>query len=130
MCEKISLNLTNAAKHNLALHGHVLEILSVSTWEECFFACLENCQCLSFNFYESSNKTANCELNEASTKIVSAEALKASVGVTYYEPVRKYPGRKVIIQIHQGGAKLATLFKVNILTKFGRYIFNHRASKV
>ena len=90
MCEKISLNLTNDAKHNLALHGHVFEILSVSTWEECFFACLENCQCLSFNFYESSNKTANCELNEASTKIVSAEALKASVGVTYYEPVRKY----------------------------------------
>ena len=45
-------------------------------------------------------------------------------------PSGNIEGRKVIIQIHQGGAKLATLFKVNILTKFGRYIFNHRASKV
>ncbi|XP_015778106.1 PREDICTED: uncharacterized protein LOC107355998 [Acropora digitifera] len=50
---------------------------------------MRNCQCLSFNFYESSNKTSNCELNEANTKIVP-DALTAKEGVTYFEPLRKY----------------------------------------
>ena len=94
MCEKKSLNLATDTKRNLFLRGHVLETLSFSSWKDCYLFCMRNCQCLSFNFYESSNKTLNCELNEANTKIVP-EALVSKEGVTYYEPVRTYPGQEV-----------------------------------
>ena len=93
-CEKKALNLATDTKRNLFLRGYVLETLSVSSWKYCYFFCMRNCQCLSFNFYESSNKTSNCELNEANTKIVP-EALTAKEGVTYFEPLRKYPGKEV-----------------------------------
>ncbi|XP_015778104.1 PREDICTED: uncharacterized protein LOC107355997 [Acropora digitifera] len=91
MCEKKSLNLATDTKRNLFLRGYVLETLSFSSWKDCYLFCMRNCQCLSFNFYESSNKTLNCELNEANTKIVP-EALVKKEGVTYYEPVRTYAG--------------------------------------
>ena len=88
-CEKKALNLATDTKRNLFLRGYVLEKLSFSSWKDCYFFCMRNCQCLSFNFYESSNKTSNCELNEANTKIVP-DALTAKEGVTYFEPLRKY----------------------------------------
>ena len=98
-CEKESLNLATDTKHNLFLQGYVLETLSFSSWKDCYFFCVKNCQCLSFNFYEASNKTSNCKLNDANTKIVS-EALTAKEGVTYYEPVRKYPGKEVCMALN------------------------------
>ena len=94
MCEKKSLNLATDTKRNSFFRGYVLETLSFSSWKDCYLFCMRNCQCLSFNFYESSNKTLNCELNEANTKIVP-EALVKKEGVTYYEPVRTYPGLEV-----------------------------------
>ena len=57
--------------------------------------CLQKCQCLSFNF-NNYNKTKNCELNDANTKL-SPEALKEKEGVTYYEPVRTYYERNVSV---------------------------------
>ena len=88
MCEKKSLSLKADTRRNVFLHGHVFETLNFSIWEECLNVCLRKCQCLSFNFNEV-NKTENCELNDASTKL-APDALKAKEGVTYYEPVRSY----------------------------------------
>ena len=93
MCEKKSLSLSTGTKQNVALDGYVFETLNVSIWEECFNVCLRKCQCLSFNFNEV-NKTENCELNDASTKL-APDALKAKEGVTYYELGRSYIDEKV-----------------------------------
>lgn len=93
MCEKKSLSLSTDTRQNLALDGYVFETLNFSIWEECFNTCLKKCQCLSFNFNEV-KKTANCELNDASTKL-APDALKATEGVKYYEPVRSYNDEKV-----------------------------------
>ena len=100
-CEKKALNLATDTKRNLFLRGYVLEKLSFSSWKDCYFFCMRNCQCLSFNFYESSNKTSNCELNEADTKIVP-DGLTAKEGVTYFEPLRKYddPEKEVCMSLN------------------------------
>jgi len=93
MCEKKSLSLNTDTKQGFALDGFVYETLNFSIWTECFHTCLSECQCLSFNFNEI-NKTENCELNDANTKL-APEALKEKEGVTYYEPVRTYNEKKV-----------------------------------
>ena len=93
MCEKKSLSLNTDTKQDFALDGFVYETLNFSIWAECFHTCLSECQCLSFNFNEI-NKTENCELNDANTKL-APEALKEKEGVTYYEPVRTYKEIKV-----------------------------------
>ena len=93
MCEKKSISLNTDTKQDFALDGFVYETLSFSIWTECFHTCLSECQCLSFNFNEI-NKTENCELNDANTKL-APEALKEKEGVTYYEPVRTYIEKKV-----------------------------------
>ena len=95
MCEKMSFSLaTDTPRKNFALVGNVLETFSfIWDWRECFKRCLQNCQCLSFNFNEV-NTTENCELNDANTK-VEPEALREKEEVTYYELVRSYFGNKV-----------------------------------
>ena len=95
MCEKMSFSLaTDTTRKNFALVGNVLETFSfIWNWRECFKRCLQNCQCLSFNFNEV-NTTENCELNDANTK-VEPEALREKEEVTYYEPVRSYFSNKV-----------------------------------
>ena len=92
-CEKKSLSLKTDIKVNSSLYSYVFETLNISIWKECFQACLRKCQCLSFNFNEI-NKTDNCELNDANTKL-APEALKEKEGVTYYEPVRTYYDKNV-----------------------------------
>jgi len=95
VCEKMSFSLsTDTTRTNFALAGNVLETFSfIWNWRECFKRCLNNCQCLSFNFNEV-NTTENCELNDANTK-VEPEALSEKEGVNYYEPVRSYFDSKV-----------------------------------
>ena len=95
MCERKFLSLKTDIKVNSALNGSVFETLNFSIWKECFHTCLSKCQCLSFNFNEI-NKTGNCELNDANSKL-APEALKEKEGVTYYEPVRTYYDRKVSV---------------------------------
>ena len=92
-CEKKSLSLKTDIKVNSSLYSYVFETLNISIWKECFQTCLRKCQCLSFNFNEI-NKTDNCELNDANTKL-APEALKEKEGVTYYEPVRTYYDKNV-----------------------------------
>ncbi|KAJ7375361.1 hypothetical protein OS493_002112, partial [Desmophyllum pertusum] len=94
MCEKVSLSLATNTKQNFALVGYVFETLgSLWNWQECSQKCLNNCQCLSFNFNEV-NTTENCELNDANTKL-APEALTEKEGVIYYEPVRSYYDKNV-----------------------------------
>ncbi len=94
MCERVSFSLATDTKQNFALVGYVIEkFSSVLSWQLCFSMCLNNCQCLSFNFNEI-NTTENCELNDANTKLVP-EALREKEGVIYYEPVRNYYDKKV-----------------------------------
>ena len=93
MCEKKSLSLKTNTKHNSYLHGFVFETFNFSVWEECFNMCLRKCQCLSFNFNEV-NATENCELNDATTKLVP-EAVKEKEGVSYYEVGRTYLDKNV-----------------------------------
>ncbi|KAJ7375360.1 hypothetical protein OS493_002111 [Desmophyllum pertusum] len=89
MCEKVSLSLATNTKQNFALVGYVSELKSsLWNWQECFNRCLENCQCLSFNFNEV-NTSGNCEFNDANTKL-APEALKEKEGVVYHELVRTY----------------------------------------
>ena len=94
MCERTSLSLLSNMKHNRSFDGYVFDTLNFSIWKECFNMCLQKCQCLLFNFNEI-NKTENCELNDANTKL-APEALKEKEGVTYYEPVRTYYDKNVI----------------------------------
>ena len=96
LCEKKSLSLSTNAKQNRSLDGCVFETLNLSTWDECFSFCLTDCQCLSFNFNEV-NKTDNCELNDATTKMAPDAALTKKEGVTYYEIVRTYYDKDVSI---------------------------------
>ena len=98
MCERKFLSLKTDTKQHSALEGYVFDTLNFSIWKECFNMCLSKCQCLSFNFNEN-NKTENCELNDASTKL-SSEALKEKEGVTYYEPVRTYYDKDVSLIIN------------------------------
>ena len=95
MCEKVSFSLaTDTAKKNFALVGNVLKTLSsIWDWQECFKRCLQNCQCLLFNFNEV-NRSENCELNDANSKL-ALEALREKEGVIYFEPVRSYFDKKV-----------------------------------
>ena len=88
MCEKASLSLKTNTKYNYILDGFVIEIFSLTNWQQCFNICLKNCQCLSFNFNEV-NTTDNCELNDANAKL-ALEALKEIEGVNYYELARSY----------------------------------------
>ena len=94
-CEKKFLSLKTDMKVNSSLHGSVFETLNFSIRKECFHTCLSKCQCLSFNFNEI-NKTENCELNDANTKL-APEALKEKEGVIYYEPVRTYYDKNVSV---------------------------------
>ena len=91
MCEFLSLK-TDSKQHS-ALEGYVFDTLNFSIWKECLNMCLKKCQCLSFNFNEI-NKTENCGLNDANTKL-APEALKEKEGVTYYEPARTYYDKNV-----------------------------------
>ena len=94
MCEKVSLSLTTNMKQNFALVGYVFEkFSSIWNWQQCSNICLQNCQCLSFNFNEV-NTTDNCELNDVNTKL-APEALREKEEVSYYEPVRTYYDNKV-----------------------------------
>ena len=94
VCEKVSISLATDTKQNFALVGYVFETLSsIWNWQQCSLRCLENCQCLSFNFNEV-NKTENCELNDANTKL-APEALEEKEGVSYYELVRNYYDKNV-----------------------------------
>ncbi|KAJ7375357.1 hypothetical protein OS493_002108 [Desmophyllum pertusum] len=68
---------------------------SFRNWQECFNGCLNNCQCLSFNFNEG-NTTENCELNDANTKL-APEALKEKEEFVYYELVTTYYDKNVRI---------------------------------
>ena len=101
MCERTSLFLLSNTKHNRSLDVYVFDTLNFSIWKECFNMCLKKCQCLSFNFNEI-NKTENCEVNDANTKL-APEALKLKEGVTYYEPVRTYYDKNVsnVFQEHR-----------------------------
>ena len=94
-CEKKSLSLKTEAKHNVSLAGYVFEALNVSIWKECFHVCLSKCLCHSFNFNEL-NKTKNCELNDATARL-EPKALKQKKGVAYYEIVRSYFSKEVIL---------------------------------
>ena len=82
MCKKKSLSLKTDTRRIFFLEGYAFETLNFSIWEECFNVCMRKCQCLSFNLNEV-NKTQNCELNDASTKL-APDTLKAKEGVTYY----------------------------------------------
>ena len=94
MCEKVSLSLATNMKQNFALVGYVFEqFSSIRNWQQCFNICLQNCQCLSFNFNEV-NATENCELNDANTKL-APEALREKEGVNYYELARSYNDQNV-----------------------------------
>ena len=95
MCEKKSLSLKTDTKHNSSLNGYVFETFNFSIWKECFNMCLKKCQCLSFNFNEI-NKTENCELNDATTKL-APEALTRKEGIKYYEIIRTYFDKNVSI---------------------------------
>ena len=93
-CEKVSLSLNTNVKRNFSLVGYVLQNMSsLRDWKQCSNVCLKNCQCLSFNFNDV-NTTANCELNDANTK-VEPEALREKEGVSYYELARSYYDMKV-----------------------------------
>ena len=95
-CEKKSLSLKTEAKHNVSLAGYVFEALNVSIWKECFHVCVSKCLCHSFNFNEL-NKTKNCELNDATARLPEPKALKQKKGVAYYEIVRSYFSKEVIL---------------------------------
>ena len=93
-CEKVSLSLNTNVKRNFSLVGYVFQNMSsLRDWKQCSNVCLKNCQCLSFNFNDV-NTTANCELNDANTK-VEPEALREKEGVSYYELARSYYDMKV-----------------------------------
>ena len=59
------------------------ETLNLTIWEECYSVCVRKCQCLFFNFNEV-NKTENCELSDANTKL-APEALQERKEVTCYK---------------------------------------------
>ena len=94
MCEKVSLSLaTNTTKKNFSLVGYVFQKLGlIRNWKQCFNVCLQNCQCLSFNFNRRSQH--NWKLWAANTKL-EPEALRKKEGVSYYELVRSYNDMKV-----------------------------------
>ncbi|KAJ7375362.1 hypothetical protein OS493_002113 [Desmophyllum pertusum] len=115
MCEKTSLSLNTNTKHNYSLDGYVVEIISFRNWQECFNGCLNNCQCLSFNFNEV-NTTENCELNDANTKL-TPEALKEKEGVIYYEPVRTYYDKNTDDDDDDGVKNVPKFFLIRTLEK-------------
>lgn len=73
-------------QQNSCLQGHVLAEHTSPNIFACFLRCVDNCQCLSFNF---NSNVANCELNEAAS-YTNPESIKPKNAWTYVEMARSY----------------------------------------
>ena len=71
---------------NSCLHGHVLAEHTSANIFACFLRCVDNCQCLSFNF---NSNVAKCELNEAAS-YTNPGSIKPKNAWTYIEMSRSY----------------------------------------
>ena len=92
-CEQIGLPATKDQirfQQDSSLEGHVLAEHTSPNSLSCFLKCVDNCQCLSFNFksHDGSN-AANCQLNEAAS-YTNPESMKPKVAWTYNEMARTY----------------------------------------
>ena len=92
-CEQIDLPSTKdqiCFQQDSSLEGHVLaEHTSLNSFA-CFLKCVDNCQCLSFNFKsDDGSNAANCQLNEAAS-YSNPESIKQKAAWTYNEMSRTY----------------------------------------
>ena len=83
--ERIDLD-KRLMQQNSCLQGHVrAEHTSLNIFA-CFLRCVDNCQCLSFNF---NSNVAKCELNEAAS-YTNPGSVKPKNAWTYTEMTRSY----------------------------------------
>ncbi|KAL9986517.1 hypothetical protein ACROYT_G000679 [Oculina patagonica] len=89
-CEEIRFPKNEAGvSENSVLEGHHLSEHTSSNHHGCFTRCINNCQCLSFNFKSDSGADPNCQLNEAAS-YTNPESIKQKTDWTYVEMARKY----------------------------------------
>ncbi|CAB4033556.1 Versican core [Paramuricea clavata] len=72
----------NKALNNKVLSGHAFRNLTMKSIVECFFACLEDCLCMSFQMCENTE----CQLL-SSNQFRSPSTLLAVMGCSYYDMV-------------------------------------------
>ena len=92
-CEQFNFPNTNdetRLRQNSRLRGHVLAEHTSPSSFDCFLRCVDNCQCLSFNYKTNDGSNAtNCQLNGAAT-YTNPEAITPEDTWTYTEIVRSY----------------------------------------
>lgn len=77
-------------QENSFLQGYVLAEHKLPNSFACFVKCVDNCQCLSFNFKNNSESNAmKCQLNEAAS-YTNPGSIEKKEGWRYIEMARSY----------------------------------------
>ena len=100
-CFTYQTNIARNAVQDTVLAGHVISsIWGLSSPWECFFRCLKDCRCLSFNFQSSpsSNGSQLCELNSVEAAATDHKGLEVLRGFSYHDIEFSHFNRKVILK--------------------------------